>query len=95
MAMARSIEISGRKIGPGQPTFIIAEMSANHNQSFDDAVRIIHAAKECGADAIKLQTYTSDTLTIDSDSEHFRIKGTIWDGENLYRFYRGPWCPDT
>jgi N-acetylneuraminate synthase len=85
--MGISIEIAGRKIGPGEPTFIIAEMSANHNQSFDDAVRIIHEAKECGADAIKLQTYTPDTLTIDSDSDYFRIKGTLWEGESLYSLY--------
>jgi pseudaminic acid synthase len=87
------IEIAGRKIGRGCPAFIIAEMSANHNQSFDEAVRIIHAARECGADAIKLQTYTSGTMTIDCDKEHFRIKGTIWDGKNLYNLYKKAYTP--
>jgi pseudaminic acid synthase len=90
---SRAIEIGGKKVGPGHPVFIIAEMSANHNQNFDDAVRIIQAAKECGADAIKLQTYTPDTLTIDSDSEHFRIKGTLWEGENLYSLYGKAYTP--
>lgn len=88
------IEIAGRRIGPGQPTYIIAEMSANHNQDFDQAVRIVRAAKEAGADAIKLQTYTPDTLTIDCDNEHFRIgKGTIWEGKNLYKLYAEAYTP--
>jgi pseudaminic acid synthase len=87
------ISIGNRKIGTGEPTFVIAEMSANHNQNYDDAVRIIRAAKECGADAIKLQTYTPDTLTIDSDNEHFKIKGTLWEGENLYSLYRKACTP--
>jgi pseudaminic acid synthase len=90
---SRAIEIGGKKVGPGHQAFIIAEMSANHNQNFDDAVRIIQAAKECGADAIKLQTYTPDTLTIDSDNEHFRIKGTLWEGENLYSLYGKAYTP--
>ncbi len=87
------IEITGRKIGTGYPVFIVAEMSANHNQNFDDAVRIIHAAKECGADAIKLQTYTPDTLTIDVDNEYFKVKGTIWEGETLYSLYKKAYTP--
>ena len=61
------LKIKNRRIGPGYPCYVVAEMSANHNQSFDDAVKIIEAAKDAGADAIKLQTYTPDTLTIDSD----------------------------
>lgn len=87
------MQISGRKISPTHPVFIIAEMSANHNQSFDEAVRILHAAKECGADAIKLQTYTPDTMTIDSDQDYFRIKGTIWEGEKLYNLYGKAYTP--
>jgi len=67
------IKINGRSIGAGYATYIVAEMSANHNQDFDQAVKIIEAAQESGADAIKLQTYTPDTLTIRSDKEHFRI----------------------
>ena len=92
--MTTSIEIAGRRIGVGQPTYVIAEMSANHNQDFDAAVRIVRAAKDAGADAIKLQTYTPDTLTIDSRNEHFRIgKGTIWEGKNLYDLYGEAFTP--
>lgn len=83
------IKIGQLKIGPGQPTYIVAEMSANHNQNFDQALQLIKAAKEAGADAIKLQTYTPDTITIDCDNEYFRIdKGTIWEGRNLYELYK-------
>jgi N-acetylneuraminate synthase len=92
--MRRTIEIDGRVIGPGSPAYIIAEMSANHQQSFAQAVKIIEAAKEAGADAVKLQTYTPDTLTLDCDSEPFRIKGTLWDGRTLYDLYgeaHTPW----
>lgn len=87
------ITINGRRIGPGEPTYIIAEMSANHNQDFDRAVEIIRAAKEAGADAVKLQTYTADTMTLDSDKEPFRIKGTIWEGQNLHALYREAYTP--
>ncbi|MBI4523172.1 MAG: pseudaminic acid synthase [Deltaproteobacteria bacterium] len=91
---AGEIEISGRRIGPGQPVYIVAEMSANHNQDLDQAVQIIHAAKEAGADAVKLQTYTPDTLTIDSDQEYFRVGGgTLWDGRNLYDLYGDAYTP--
>jgi len=92
--MKPSIEINSRHIGLGYPTYIIAEMSANHNQDFDQAVKIIEAAKSSGADAIKLQTYTPDTLTIDCDNEYFRIgKGTIWEGRNLYDLYSEAYMP--
>lgn len=92
--MPEEIVIDRRKIGPGEPTYIVAEISANHNQSFDEAVRLIRAAHEAGADAIKLQTYTPDTLTIDCDNEYFRIgKGTIWEGKNLYRLYGEAYTP--
>jgi N-acetylneuraminate synthase len=87
------ITVNNRKVGPGNPTYIIAEMSANHNQDWDQAVKIIEAAKEAGADAVKLQTYTPDTLTIDCDNEYFRIKGTIWEGKNLYALYREAYTP--
>ncbi|HEX2227073.1 MAG TPA: N-acetylneuraminate synthase family protein, partial [Candidatus Binatia bacterium] len=76
------IEISRRCIGPGYPCYIIAEMSGNHRQSFEEAVKIIEAAKQAGADAVKLQTYTPDTLTIDCDKPHFRIDGTLWEGRS-------------
>jgi N-acetylneuraminate synthase len=91
--MKSYIEIENRHIGLGKPTYIIAEMSANHNQDFDQAVKILEAAKEAGADAIKLQTYTSDTLTIDSDNECFRIKSAIWEGKKLYELYGEAYTP--
>ena len=87
------ITINDRKIGKGHPVYIIAEMSANHNQHFDQAVKIIEAAKEAGADAVKLQTYTPDTITIDCDNEYFRIKGTIWEGKTLYELYGEAYTP--
>lgn len=88
-----TLTIGERTIGRGHPVYIIAEMSANHNHDFEQAVRIIQAAKEAGADAIKLQTYTPDTITIDCDTEPFRIKGTIWDGRNLYDLYGEAYTP--
>lgn len=87
------ITVNGRTIGPGQPVYLIAEMSANHGQDFAQAVAILEAAKAAGADAVKLQTYTPDTLTIDCDNEWFRIKGTIWAGRNLYQLYGEAYTP--
>ena len=90
----RYIAINGRRIGEGAPVYVIAEMSANHNQDFTQAVQIIKAAKESGADAIKIQTYTPDTLTIDCDNDYFRIgTGTIWEGRKLYDLYREAYTP--
>jgi len=91
--MAATIDINDRVIGCGYPSYIIAEMSANHNQDFGQAVRILEAAKEAGADAIKLQTYTPDTLTIDCDNEYFQVKGTLWDGRTLYDLYAEAYTP--
>jgi len=88
-----SFSINGRSIGPGHPTYIIAEMSANHNHDYQQAVDLISAAKDAGADAVKLQTYTADTLTIDCDNDYFKIKGTIWDGRNLYDLYSEAFTP--
>ncbi|MDD5751697.1 MAG: pseudaminic acid synthase [Candidatus Peribacteraceae bacterium] len=86
--MKSEITINGRKIGPGHPVYIVAELSANHGQDFDRAVQTIHAMKEAGADAVKLQTYTPDTMTIDCDRAEFRIgKGTAWEGKTLYELY--------
>ncbi len=68
-------------------------MSANHNQSFEQAIKIVEAAKEAGADAIKIQTYTPDTITIDCDNEYFRVKGTLWDGRTLYDLYGEAYTP--
>ena len=88
------IQIGNRLIGPGQPTYVIAELSANHHQEFDRAVELIHLAHKAGADAIKLQTYTADTLTLDSDQPHFQInQGTVWDGLRLYDLYKQAYTP--
>jgi len=89
----RFIEVNQRRIGSGYPTYIIAEMSANHNQDYNEAVKIIEAAKASGADAVKLQTYTPDTMTINVDNEYFRIKGTPWDGRTLYGLYGEAYTP--
>jgi N-acetylneuraminate synthase len=92
--MSRYIEINGHHIGPDSPVYIIAEISANHHQNFDQAVQLIHAAKAAGADAIKLQTYTPDTLTLDCDNKYFQIsQGTIWEGRNLYDLYGQAYTP--
>lgn len=91
--MREMLEISGRRIGQGYPCYIIAEMSGNHGQRFEDAVNIIEAAKAAGADAVKLQTYTPDTLTIDCNNPHFRINGTLWNGRALYDLYRETFMP--
>ena len=86
--------IGNKLVGENAPAFIVAEISANHNQDFQRAVEIIHAAKEAGADAVKLQTYTADTITIDSDEPYFLIKeGTIWDGMTLYKLYQEAYTP--
>lgn len=87
------IEIGHRKIGPGHPTYLIAEMSANHKQSFEQAIKIVQKIKEAGADAIKVQTYTADTMTLDCDKRHFRIRNTIWRGRKLYDLYREAYMP--
>lgn len=89
-----SFKIGKKTIGNNSPVFIVAELSGNHNQNFDIAVKSIYAAKKSGADAIKLQTYTPDTLTIDSNNEYFKIKGgTLWDGKNLYSLYKDSYTP--
>jgi N-acetylneuraminate synthase len=92
--MSVSIQIGNSVLGTGSPTYVIAEISANHNQKLESAKNLIHLAKECGADAVKLQTYTPDTLTIKSDKPHFRIGGgTLWDGKTLYDLYAEAYTP--
>ncbi|HSI78265.1 MAG TPA: pseudaminic acid synthase [Lunatimonas sp.] len=87
------MKIGNIEIGSGSSVFIIAELSANHNGSIDTAIETIKAAKRAGADAIKLQTYTADTITIDCDKDDFIIKGTIWEGKNLYQLYQEAYTP--
>jgi N-acetylneuraminate synthase len=83
-----TIQIGRRVIGQGHATYVVAELSANHNRDFGQAVRIVRAAKDAGADAVKLQTYTPDTITIASDREEFRVRGgTLWDGRTLHSLY--------
>ena len=86
--MSPRIEVGGRSLGEGCPVYVIAELSANHHQNFDSAVCLVEAAKEAGADAVKLQTYTPDTITIQSNKNSFRVSGgTLWDGRTLYELY--------
>jgi N-acetylneuraminate synthase len=85
--------INNRKINSNVSPYVIAEMSANHNGKLDTAFRIIEEAKRCGADALKMQTYTADTMTLDCDSEDFQIHGGLWDGQRLYDLYREAHMP--
>jgi len=80
-------------IGLSHPTYIIAEMSANHNQDIDRAEALIRAAADAGADAIKLQTYTADTITIPCNNKHFTIEGTLWEGKTLHDLYQEAYMP--
>jgi pseudaminic acid synthase len=92
-SITSSIKIGARTIGAGQPVYVIAEVSANHHQDFEQAVNIIRAARHAGADAVKLQTYTPDTMTIACSRPEFRIQGTIWDGRNLHELYGDAYTP--
>jgi N-acetylneuraminate synthase len=87
------VEINKRRIGPGCPTYVVAELSANHRQDFAEAAKLVKAAKEAGADAVKLQTYTPDTMTIPCTNEYFRIRGTAWDGRTLHDLYGEAYTP--
>lgn len=92
--MTPFIEINGRKVGVGHPVYIIAEISANHHQRLDEAIRLVEAAKEARADAVKLQTYTPDTLTIQCERPPFLIGGgTLWDGQTLHALYSKAYMP--
>lgn len=87
------VQIAGRAVGSGEPPYIIAELSGNHNGDIARARAIMDAAKEAGADAVKLQTYTADTLTIDHDGPEFTIEGGLWHGRTLYELYREAHTP--
>ncbi|MFZ0319344.1 MAG: pseudaminic acid synthase [Candidatus Sulfotelmatobacter sp.] len=88
------LHIAGRCVGKNFPVYVIAEVSANHNRDYEQAVRILHAAKDAGADAVKLQTYTADTITLASEREEFRVSGgTLWDGRTLHDLYAEAFMP--
>lgn len=91
--MSSSLNINGRMVGDGSPAYIIAEMSANHAGSMERALELIHAAKEAGADCVKIQTYTPDTMTINCSNEYFQIEKGTWEGENLYSLYQKAYTP--
>lgn len=93
MSNIPSISIAGRRIAPDAPPYVIAELSANHNGKLDTAMKIIEEAKKAGADAVKLQTYTADTITLNSDAEEFQIHGGLWDGKTLYQLYQEAHMP--
>ena len=93
MTSAPDIKICGRPIGLDHSPYVIAELSANHNGSLETALRIVTEAARAGADAIKIQTYTADTITLNSDGPDFRIEGGLWDGETLYKLYERAHMP--
>jgi len=88
-----AIHIAGRRIASDTPPYVIAELSANHNGRLDTAMKIIEEARKAGADAVKLQTYTADTITLNSDAEEFLIHGGLWDGKTLYELYQEAHLP--
>lgn len=92
-ASAASIQINGRAIGIDHPPYVIAELSANHNGSLDTAMALVTAAHAAGADAVKLQTYRADTITLDCDTPDFRIEDGLWAGQTLYQLYHGAHMP--
>ncbi len=93
MTHSHEIEIAGRKIGPDHEPYVICELSGNHNGSLDRALVMVDAAADTGCDAIKIQTYTADTITMDVDRPEFKIQGGLWDGRSLYELYQEAYTP--
>src|SRR6201996_6521923 len=93
MNASPEIEIAGRRIGADRPPYVICELSGNHNARLDRALELIDAAAATGCDAIKIQTYTADTITLDVDRPEFRIQGGLWDGRSLYELYQEAQTP--
>lgn len=93
MSNIPNVSIDGRQISASAPPYVIAELSANHNGKLETALKIIEEAKKAGADAVKLQTYTADTITLNCDSEDFQIHGGLWDGQTLYKLYQEAHMP--
>ena len=93
MSNSLNMEIAGRSIGSDHKPYVIAEMSANHNGNIDRAFKIINEAKKAGADAVKLQTYTPDTITLNCDKEDFQIRDGLWKGQTLYELYKDAYMP--
>src|SRR5205807_1483462 len=92
--MTPVVRIGSRPVGPGHPTYVIAELSANHHSEYERAAELVRAAAATGADAVKLQTYTPDSMTLDSDLEWFRVgEGTLWAGRTLFDLYREAQTP--
>ena len=89
----KNIEINNKKIGAEFSPYVIAEISANHNGKIENALKLIEVAKTAGADAVKIQTYTADTITLNSDKEDFQIHGGLWDGQTLYQLYQQAYTP--
>ncbi len=93
MSNIPNISISGRRIAADAPPYVIAELSANHNGRLDTAMKIVEEAEKAGADAVKLQTYTADTITLNSHAEEFHIHGGLWNGKTLYQLYQEAHMP--
>ncbi|MEL4280144.1 MULTISPECIES: pseudaminic acid synthase [Shewanella] len=91
--MKSEICIDGRLIGASHAPYVIAELSANHNGKIENAIEILIQAKRAGADAVKLQTYTPDTITLDSEDDAFMVHGGLWDGQSLYQLYKSAYMP--
>ena len=90
---AEKMKIGNRLVGKGEPCFIVAEISCNHHQKKEHALKLIEEAKNAGADGVKFQTYTPDTITLDADTEYFKISGTLWEGKTLYELYSEAYTP--